>query len=86
MTKSFLEVKVFCSPALKKEGFKGKAISVSSKNKLGQFDILPEHINLITLIFENLTIQTDNKKTINYQFERGILEVSENIVNIFLGI
>jgi len=84
--KAFLEVKIFCSPVIEKEAFKGKAEAVSSQNKLGKFDILPKHSNFITLIFDNLTIYTSNKKRINYQFERGVLETSENKVNIFLGL
>lgn len=84
--KKLLEVKVFCSPVIGKEPFKGKAEAVSSQNRLGKFDILPEHANFITLIFGNLTIYTPDKKKFTYQFERGVLEVSENKVNIFLGL
>jgi F0F1-type ATP synthase epsilon subunit len=81
-----LEVKVFCSPTLKSENFSGLVRSVSSKNKLGNFDILSKHINFITLIFEELIIETLEKKKIVYKFERGVLKVSENKVKIFLGL
>jgi len=84
--KSWLEVKVFCSPIIEKEPFRGMAEAVSSQNKLGKFDILPGHTNFITIILDNLTIYTSNKRKITYQFERGVLEVSENKVNIFLGL
>ena len=84
--KKFLEVKVFCSPVIEKEPFAGEAEAVSSQNKLGKFDILPKHTNFITLIFSNLTINTFGKKKIAYQFEKGVLEVSENKVNVFLGL
>jgi len=84
--RKLLEVKVFCSPIIEREPFRGKATAVSSQNSLGKFDILPEHTNFITLIFDNLTIYTADKKMLNYQFERGVLEVSENQVNIFLGL
>lgn len=84
--KNLLEVKVFCSPIIEEEPFQGRAEVVSSQNKLGNFDILPEHTNFITLIFKNLTIQSEDKKNFGYQFEKGVLEVSENKVNIFLGL
>lgn len=84
--KKLLEVKVFCSPVIEKEPFAGEAEAVSSQNKLGKFDILPEHTNFITLIFGNLTIHTSDKKKAAYQFEKGVLEVSENKVNVFLGL
>ena len=81
----FLEVKVFYPPAMGKESFQEKAGAVSSKNRLGDFDILPDHANFITLILQTLTIHTFEKK-INFQFERGVLEVSENKVSVFLGL
>jgi len=86
MPKNLLEVNIFCSPVIEKEPFKGKAEAVSSQNRLGKFDILPEHINFITLIFGSLTVHTHDRKKIAYQFERGVLEVSENRVNVFLGL
>jgi len=84
--KTFLGVRVFCSPIIGKEPFRGEAEAVSSQNNLGKFDILPEHTNFITLIFGDLTIHTPDKKKITYQFERGVLETSENKVKVFLGL
>lgn len=86
MSKKLLQVKVFCAPLIEKNPFRGEADAVSSQNKLGKFDILPEHINFITLISDELTIHTADKKKVAYQFERGVLEVSENKVNVFLGL
>lgn len=77
---------MFCSPVIGKERFGGKVEAISSQNRLGNFDILPEHTNFITLIFGSLTIHTTDKKKLTYQFERGVLEVSENRVNVFLGL
>lgn len=81
-----LDVKLFWLPIVKEIYFEGKARSISSQNRLGKFDILPRHANFITLIYENLTIVTPEEKKITYQFKRGVLEVSENKVNIFLGL
>lgn len=81
-----MEVKLFWLPIMKEISFEGRAKSVSSQNRLGKFDILPRHANFITLIFESLTIITPEEKKISYQFKRGVLEVSENKVNIFLGL
>jgi len=69
-----------------KKAFKGKAISISTENKLGKFDVLPQHINFITLIFKNLSIETVKKEKFDYRFEKGILIVKENKVSVFLGI
>ena len=80
-----LEVNIFYSPIIGKESFQEKAKAVSSANRLGNFDILPGHANFITLIFNNLVIHTSEKK-IDFQFERGVLEASEDKVKVFLGL
>jgi len=86
--KELLEVKVRWSPVIGKKPFpfRGEVEAVSSQNPMGNFDILPGHINFITLIFNTLTIHTTDQKKVEYQFARGILEVSKNKVNIFLGL
>lgn len=84
--KIFLKVKLFWSPAERKKPFEGEAEAVSSQNQLGKFDILPGHANFITFIFKNLTIHLKNKEKKFFEFERGVLEVSKNKVNIFLGL
>ena len=81
-----LFVAVFWSPYVGQEGFQGAAAAVSSENKIGKFDILPEHTNFISLIFNKLTIHLLDEKKIDYAFNRGVLEVSENLVKVFLGI
>jgi F0F1-type ATP synthase epsilon subunit len=81
-----LKVKVFWTPAAGKKNFEEEAEAVSSQNQLGRFDILPGHANFITFIFKDLTIHLKNKEKISFSFERGVLEVSENKVNVFLGL
>lgn len=81
-----LTVNLFWSPSLKQEGFTGKALSVTTENQLGKFDILPQHANFVTQIFKSLTIVTIDKKEHSYKFERGVLEVSTDLVRIFIGI
>ncbi len=79
-------VVVFWSPLVGKVGYRGVADAITSKNKVGEFDILPEHTNFITLIFNKLVIYTKEQKKIEYEFKRGVLEASDNLVKIFLGI
>ena len=84
--KQELFVAVFWSPFVGKIGYRGVASAVSSINKIGKFDILPEHTNFISLIFDKLTIYLPDKKKIDYEFKRGVLEVSNNLVKVFLGL
>lgn len=66
--------------------FHGVANSISAENNLGPFDVLPKHANLISLIQDQIIVRTLDGKEFKYQFRRGVLEVIENNVKVFLGI
>jgi len=83
---NLLPVEIYFPTILNKKPFKGKATVVSSENRLGKFDVLPEHINFATLIFNFLTIQTKEGEKITHNFKRGVLVVKENKVLVFLGV
>ncbi len=70
----------------RREEFNGKAISVTSLNKKGKFDILPYHINFITLITEYVIIQKEDKKQITFSLKTGVIKVHEDKVHILLGL
>lgn len=86
MLQNKLEVELFWPPLSEKDKFKGEANSISSENKMGEFDILPRHANFITLISNSLTIHTVNEEKKTFKFSRGVLEVAENQVKIFLEV
>ena len=66
--------------------FSGEASSVTSKNDSGIFDILPFHVNFITLIYDFIIIDRnlDTEKT--FDIENGILCVLGNKVDIHIGL
>ena len=84
--KANLNVVLFWPPAAGESGYKGPANAVSSENKVGKFDILAAHTNFISLVFNKLTITTLGNRKVDFSFKRGVLEVSEDSVRIFLGI
>ena len=83
MADSELAVKVVSSS---KTFFDGKALAVSSVNKVGPFDILPMHENFITLLKKKVTVHKLDGQELEIPCENGLLEVSENRVQVFLGI
>lgn len=85
MNEEYLDTKIFWIPVTKEVFFQGRVKSISSENRLGKFDVLPQHANFISLIFNELIIITEKNEKISYKFKKGVLEVSENKVNIFLG-
>ena len=80
-----LFVAIFWPPFVGKVGYRGPAAALSSINKIGKFDVLPEHTNFISLITKKLTVLLLDKKKVEYEFRRGVIEVSDNLVKVFLG-
>lgn len=62
------------------------ALAVSSVNDKGVFDILPEHINFITMIKDSLTIHKPDKTDQEYKIRTGLMRVQKNIVEIYVGL
>ena len=66
--------------------FDGPALVVSGVNKVGPFDILPQHENFISLLKTEVIIHCLDGKDLRILCKNGLLEVSEDKVRVFLGI
>lgn len=68
----------------KKVVWEGEAVSVSSVNTQGAFDILPQHANFITYT-ENqpIIIRTKDKNVVEHTFKNTVMYVRENKVNVY---
>lgn len=65
--------------------FEGQAVSVSSENKKGLFDVLSKHANFVTTIQKKLEIVKPGGGKMAMNVEAGILHVYKNQVLVFLG-
>lgn len=67
--------------------FSAPALSVSSKNQQGNFDILPQHANFISMI-ENqpIVVRQANKPPVTFKFPLAIIYVTGGKVNIYTNI
>lgn len=64
--------------------WEGEAISISSENQDGPFDVLPHHANFITVATNaSVVIKTPNEETKKYSFERFAMYVHQNTVSIY---
>ncbi len=64
--------------------WEGDAVSVSSENKDGPFDILAMHSNFITLIRDTpIRIIGENGEEKKYTFKQSVIFVNDNKVKIF---
>lgn len=67
--------------------YSGKALSVSSTNSAGNFDILPLHANFITFIQNKpLIIRDDKNKIVKLDLQNSIIYTKNNLVNIYTEI
>ena len=66
--------------------FEGKALTVSSLNDKGKFDILPNHANFISIIKQKAIVYIDKNKKREFDIDHGIVRLYKNNVFIFLGI
>lgn len=79
-----LDVKII-SPKI--QYFDGPAVSVSSINSAGPFDILPEHGNFITLVKNQpIIIRQPNKQNTTFTFPLAVFYTRKNSVTIFTDI
>ena len=71
-----------------REGIKyeGEAVSISSINSKGTFDILPSHANFICAIEKKIWIHTVQGQRQEFNIGNGVLHVHENQVAVFLEI
>jgi F0F1-type ATP synthase epsilon subunit len=66
--------------------FDGDALALSSVNTEGAFDVLPQHINFISIIKEYITIYKPDKTKQEYKLRVGLMKVNGNKIEIFVGI
>ena len=64
--------------------WQGEVKSLSSTNKIGNFDVLPEHTNFVGLIEKYIIIRFDKTQK-KYPIDRGIISVKNNQVEVYLG-
>lgn len=61
-----------------------QASSISSKNSQGNFDVLAQHANFITLIENSpIVVRTQSQKPLIFRFPLAIILVRENKVDIY---
>lgn len=66
--------------------YEGMANSVSAVNKIGPFDVLPGHINFMSLLSRGaVKLNTPSGERI-FKLERGILKVHDNQVKVFVNV
>ncbi len=66
--------------------WEGEALSVSSRNSQGPFDILPLHTNFVTILENEKIVINTGKEKVEYTFARSVIYVHANSVYIYTNI
>lgn len=70
----------------KRNYFTGKVTSVTSLNDAGEFDILPQHANFISIIRNYVILDKNTPQEKKFVISTGILRAQQNKVDIFLDV
>lgn len=66
--------------------YEGDVTTLTSKNERGVFDILLSHTNFITLIRDYVILDKGLPTEQKFNFEKGVLYVVSDKVDIYVGI
>ncbi|MBX4201384.1 hypothetical protein KW803_00610 [Candidatus Saccharibacteria bacterium] len=79
-----MQVKVY---APFKVYFDGKATSLTATNRVGPFDVLPQHHNFISLLEEgDILVRADGQDDFKMTIKKGIMHVKADIIRVFLDV
>jgi len=65
--------------------YDGEAITVTSNNDEGVFDILPHHANFITMVKDFVIVRTSDEEK-KFEVKKGVLRVTDNKINLYLTV
>lgn len=68
----------------KEQFFSGVAKTVSSLNDTGEFDVLPQHANFVTLIKGYVIIDKKLPTEKKFEIENGVLAAKTGAVDVYL--
>ena len=66
--------------------YRGDVDSITSYNDEGEFDVLAEHANFISLVQKRLVIRDLQGQIRNINVSSALMRVRENFVEVYLGV
>lgn len=64
--------------------YEGPAKAVTATNRIGEFDILPEHADFFSLLKPGEIIIETDKDPVTFTIKKGMLSVRDNEVLLFV--
>lgn len=69
-----------------KKLYDGMAVSITARNKVGQFDVLAGHANFFSLLSESQVVINTGSQNLTFPISGGLLKVKSNTVTLFVDI
>ncbi|MBN1162160.1 hypothetical protein JXA34_00250 [Patescibacteria group bacterium] len=66
--------------------YEDTAATVTSVNEQGEFDVLPQHTNFITLIKDYVIIDKGRESEKKFDIDKGLLSAILDEVNVYIGL
>ncbi len=66
--------------------FEGEVETVTSRNRKGPFDILPQHANFITLLQDVLKVRKKDGTSEEIGVDNGLLRIVGEKATVYLGV
>lgn len=69
-----------------KNYYKGPVKSLTSINETGEFDVLPQHANFVTLIKDFIIIDKGFETEQKFDIDTGVLSVLGDSIDAYIGV
>lgn len=69
-----------------KKIYEGPAVTLTAKNKVGQFDILFDHANFFSLLVACQVVVNTGSQNLTFPISEGLIKVKNNNVTLFVDI
>jgi len=66
--------------------YDGPVFSITSYNEEGEFDVLPNHANFISLLQKKIVIRDSAKDPKEFNFESALMRVLADNVEVYIGV
>lgn len=66
--------------------YEGDVSSITSFSEVGEFDVLPDHANFISLIKNKLIIREKQGEPREISFSNALIRVANNLAEVYVGI
>jgi F0F1-type ATP synthase epsilon subunit len=66
--------------------FEGPVFSLTSFNSLGEFSVLPQHANFVSLVKNSVVLDKGTPREKVFKLESGLINVEDSGVYVYIGI